>query len=123
MLMATLDLFRHSENARSYAAGDTIVSAGDPGDEMFVIVEGTVDVVVGDHVISLGPGEIIGEMALIDDGHRRAATLRAQTAAKLAPVDRRQFEFLVRNHPSFGLEVMKTMADRLRSMNAKATLG
>ena len=116
--MPSLDLFRRADNVRTYHAGDAIFSFGDPGDEMFALIEGTVEVFVGDHlVMTLGPGDIVGEMALVDDDHTRTATVKAESDVKVAPVDRRQFEFLVRNHPTFATEVMKTIADRLRKMN------
>jgi CRP-like cAMP-binding protein len=119
--MASLDMFRHADNLRTYAAGEVIFKAGDTGDEMLCIVEGTAQVFVGGHLLmSLQPGEIVGEMALVDDDHVRTADVRALSEVKVAPVDRRHFEFLICNHPNFGHEVMKTMADRLRKMNEYA---
>jgi len=116
--MPSLEMFRHADNVRTFAPGDPIFSFGEPGNEMFCILDGTVDVLVGEHaVMTLGAGEIVGEMALVDDDHVRTANVRAATAVTMAPVDRRQFEFLIRNHPTFATEVMKTIADRLRKMN------
>jgi CRP/FNR family cyclic AMP-dependent transcriptional regulator len=116
--MPHLELFRHADNIRAFKAGDAIFALGDSGEEMFIILEGTVAVFVGGRVVmTLGPGEIVGEMALVDDDHTRTATVKAESDVKVAPVDRRQFEFLVRNHPTFATEVMKTIADRLRKMN------
>jgi CRP-like cAMP-binding protein len=116
--MPHLELFRHADNIRTFKAGDAIFALGDSGEEMFIILEGTVAVFVGGRVVmTLGPGEIVGEMALVDDDHTRTATVKAESDVKVAPVDRRQFEFLVRNHPTFATEVMKTIADRLRKMN------
>lgn len=116
--MPNLELFRHADNIRAFNAGDAIFTLGEPGEEMFIILDGTVAVFVGARVVmTLGPGEIIGEMALVDDDHVRTATVKAETDVKVAPVDRHQFEFLVRNHPTFATEVMKTIADRLRRMN------
>lgn len=60
-------------------------------------------------------------MGLIDENHQRSATVRAHDAVKVSRIDRRQFDFLVRNQTSFAREVMKTMADRLRYMNRSAT--
>ena len=115
--MASLELFRNAEDARTFGQGETVFKAGDAGNEMFVIIEGAAEVLAGDRwVATLGPGDIVGEMALIDDDHLRTANVRAISTLKVAPVDRRQFAFLLRNHPSFGFEVMKTMADRLRRM-------
>lgn len=117
--MASFDFLRNADNARLFDEGQTVFTAGESGDEMFVVLEGAAEVIVNDHLAAtLGPGEIVGEMALIDDHHIRSADVRAASPLKVAPIDRRQFEFLLRNHPSFGIEIMKTMADRLRNMNA-----
>jgi CRP/FNR family transcriptional regulator, cyclic AMP receptor protein len=65
-----------------------------------------------------GPGDIVGEMALID-AKSRSATAQAKSDCRLAPVDERRFLFLVHEHPLFALHVMRVLADRLRRMNAE----
>jgi len=57
-------------------------------------------------------------MALIDSGPR-SATAIAATTAKLVAVDSKQFTFLVQEHPTFALQVMKIMAERLRNADAR----
>jgi CRP/FNR family cyclic AMP-dependent transcriptional regulator len=57
-------------------------------------------------------------MALIDQSPR-SATAVAKTDCKLAPIDRRRFEFMVQQTPFFSLTVMKIMADRLRRTNSR----
>ena len=109
---------KDADGARSYAAGDSVFKAGDAGNEMLVIKEGTVEVSVGSFKTSLGPGEMVGEMALVDDHHRRIASVTALTPVTVVPIDRNRFEFLIRHDPSFGYEVLRTMADRLRNMDA-----
>jgi CRP-like cAMP-binding protein len=85
---------------------------------MFVVLEGSVDIVLGDEVIeSVGPGGIVGELALIDASPRSAGAV-ARTAAQLARVDQREFTFLVHEHPTFALQVMQVFADRIRRANA-----
>ncbi|PYJ18341.1 MAG: cyclic nucleotide-binding protein, partial [Verrucomicrobia bacterium] len=68
-----------------------------------------------------GPGALIGEMALIDDTPRTANAV-AKTVCRLAQIDRRRFHFLVQQTPHFATHVMKTLADRLRHMNAVAAV-
>jgi CRP-like cAMP-binding protein len=58
-------------------------------------------------------------MALIDNSSRTASVV-AKTPCRLAQVDRRRFHFLVQQTPHFATHVMKTLADRLRHMNAIA---
>ena len=93
--------------------------AGDPADEMFVLIEGSADVVVDGTVVEAsGPGAMIGEMALIEAAPR-TATVIARTDCKFARISHKRFDFLVRQTPFFSLQVMKVMAERLRGMNRR----
>ena len=115
----TVSVFRSSPDAESFAAGVAVFREGDPGDCMFVVQEGEVDIRVGDTVVeTLGPGGVAGEMALIDAGGRSASAV-ARSDAKLVRVDERRFKFLVQQHPFFAIEVMRIMARRLRKMDAR----
>jgi CRP/FNR family cyclic AMP-dependent transcriptional regulator len=109
----------HHAETESFAAGQVIFKAGEPGKVMYVIAEGEVEIVVGSEVVEVaGPGAIVGEMALIDQSPR-SATVVAKTDCKLAPIDQRRFEFMVQQTPFFSLTVMKIMADRLRRTNSR----
>lgn len=115
----TLDLFRNETDTQSFAAGATIFSAGDPGTAMYVVVEGEVDLLIGDRLVeTLGPGEPFGEMALIEHAPR-VATARARTACRLAAVPEKRFLFMVQQTPFFSLQIMRAMAERLRRMNER----
>jgi CRP/FNR family cyclic AMP-dependent transcriptional regulator len=115
--MPGLSIFRHAEDCESFAAGEVIFRAGDPGDAMFVLQEGEVDIVVrGEVMQKLGPDEIFGEMALIDHQPRSASAV-AHTDVKVVRVGEQRFRFLIQQTPFFALEVMRIMADRLRQMN------
>lgn len=114
-----LNLFR-SKPGTEYKAGQTIMEAGTTGQSMFVVLEGEVEVKVGDKRIDVvGPGSIFGEMALIDDTPR-SATIAAITDCRLVEVDRKRFEFMVSETPYFALAVMRVMADRLRRATVKS---
>jgi Cyclic nucleotide-binding domain len=66
--------------------GETLVEQGDEGDELFLLFDGVLAVEIdGEVVTELGPGAILGEMALVDGG-RRSATLRARTPCRIAAV-------------------------------------
>jgi CRP-like cAMP-binding protein len=98
----------------SFAPGDIIFSAGDAGDQMFVVRSGEVDIERDGKVIeTLSAGGVFGEMALID-GAPRSATARAKTACELVPINERTFLFLVHETPFFAIAVMRTLAERLR---------
>jgi CRP/FNR family transcriptional regulator, cyclic AMP receptor protein len=116
-LVTTLDLFRHTDDAVAFEAGQVIFESGQPGDVMYVVLDGEVDILVHDRIVdTAGPGSIVGEMALID-AQTRSATARARTACRLVPVTERRFTFLVQQTPYFALTVMRIMAERLRRSN------
>jgi CRP-like cAMP-binding protein len=113
-----LGLFANT-TPRDCEPGETIFREYDMGSEMFVVLEGEVDLTIkGTTVETLGPGSSFGEMALIDQAPR-VATATAKTACKLAVLPEKRFLFMVQTTPHFALEIMKVMADRLRRMNAR----
>ena len=115
--MNTLDLFKDETEVKECRAGEIIFREGEPGDNMYVILEGAVDVKVGDEkFIVAGPGEILGEMALIDSS-ARSATAVARKDCKLVPINEKRFTALVRQTPVFAIHVMKILVERLRRMN------
>ena len=114
-----MDLSLAEASSRVYEPGEVIFRTFEMGAEMYVILEGKVELSIGANVVeTLGPGEPFGEMALIDQTPR-VATATAKTAAKLAVISERRFLFLVQTTPEFSLQIMKVMADRLRKMNAR----
>jgi CRP-like cAMP-binding protein len=107
-------LFRNAEETRHYSPGEAIFEEGDVGEEMFGIVSGEVELSVDGEVIAkLGADEVFGEMAVIDSSPRMA-TASAVSDAEIAVIDRRRFLFLVHETPMFALQVMSTLAERLR---------
>ena len=115
--MNTLDLFRNEDKTEHYATGKTIFEQGQPGNKMYIIKEGNVDINVGDQtVLSIGPGELLGEMALIDTS-ARSATAVASSDCQLIPIDERRFTYLVQQTPFFSIHVMRILVERLRKMN------
>jgi hypothetical protein len=68
------------------AAGDTLVQQGDPGDELYLLLDGVLGVEVdGEEVAEVGPGAVLGERALLEGGTRKA-TLRAATPARVVVI-------------------------------------
>jgi len=112
-------LFRHASESETYADGDVVFRAGDPGDVMYVVRSGAVEVTVGDTLVeTVVEGQPFGEMALIDDGPRSAHAV-AVGATELVPIGLKRFKFLVQASPDFSLMLMRVMADRLRAMNQR----
>ena len=116
--MTTINLFREASDAVEFAAGQTIFEESQPGDCMYAVVEGEVAITqLGKLIRTVGPGNIFGEMALIEHGPR-SATATARTACKLVSINERRFNFLVQQTPFFALQVMRIMSERLRARDA-----
>ena len=97
--------------------GTVLFAAGDPGREMYVVRSGSVDLMIGNTLVErVGPGGILGELALVDPAPR-SATAVAGPDCTLVRVDRETFDDLVRRVPGLALEVMKVMAQRIRRSN------
>ena len=111
-------LFRSPEFYVPFKAGDVIFKEGDPGDAMYVVIEGELGLSIrGQPIRSFGRGEIIGEMALISNTPR-VGTVVANTACKLAPINKKRFLMLVQQSPQFSLHMLETMAERIRWMDS-----
>ena len=111
--------FKDSAQIRSFPAGSTIFEAGQPGDEMFVVEEGEVDIVLAGRTLeTVGKEGFFGEMALIDHAPRSSSAI-ARTDCQLIAVNQHRFNFLVDEIPFFAIGVMKVMADRLRKATMK----
>ena len=113
-----INMFRNARDARELRAGEVLFHEGTAGDVMFAVIEGDVQLTCHRRVIDhVGPGGIIGELALIDPAPR-SATATAVTDVRVVVVDREHFMFLVQQHPTFALQVMTVMAERIRRANA-----
>ena len=90
----------------SFQPGDTIVSEGERGQAMYVVVEGEVVVSRGGlEVARLGPGTHFGELALADDSPR-AATVKGVGDGELTSIDREHLDRFCRQEPDLGIELL-----------------
>ena len=107
---------------REAAAGDQLCVEGQPGDEFFVVVDGTAEAKVADGgtLGELGPGSFFGEMALIDGGDR-VATVQAKTPMSLLVLGRHDFnEMLANAMPHVAPKLMQCMGQRIRELSVRA---
>ena len=96
------------------AAGTRLTRAGEPGDEFFLIIDGTVRAEVSaDKHVQLHPGEFFGEMSLLDGGPR-SATVIADTPARLLVISRRHFSGLLKDVPGLTETLLATLSRRVR---------
>ena len=108
------DLLTYQTDLLLLEAGKPLFSAGDRGNEMYVLMSGRADIIVRDRVVETAEmGAVLGEMALIDNSPR-AATVIATADCNLVAINAERFNTLVREVPDFALYVMRGMAERLR---------
>ncbi|HKI96345.1 MAG TPA: Crp/Fnr family transcriptional regulator [Gemmatimonadales bacterium] len=109
---------------RSYPKNSVIVFEDDPGDALYVVVQGHVKVVLigedGREVILsvLGEGDFFGEMALIDDQPRSAHVI-AMEDANLLVLRREDFHSALEDHPRIALGLLRALSRRLRRADDK----
>lgn len=116
--MAKIEIFKYVTDVAEIPAGTTIFHEGDSGNMMYVLQDGEAEVQVNGAVIeTIGPGSIVGEMALIDTSPR-SATVVAKTDCKAVALNEQEFLNHVHRTPFFAIQVMRVMANRLRNMNS-----
>jgi len=103
----------------TFAAGDTLTREGDPGDSFIVLTSGTADVRQGDRSIrTLGAGDFLGEISLIDGGPR-TATVTALTELDLLVIGQREFSALLTEVPGLAHKIMVNLAGRVRELDER----
>jgi CRP-like cAMP-binding protein len=113
--MDLLEVFKDSQDLVNFPAGAVIITEGNEGNHMYVVMEGEVTISLKDKVLAtISSGEIVGEMALINSDIR-SATVTAKTDCVLALIDQASFNALLRHVPEFALHVMNVLADRLQN--------
>ena len=97
-------------------AGMTFSKEGERGDELVILLDGEVEVRHDGALLGvLGPGDFVGEVALLDDSARRTATVVARTPVVVAYLGRHDFEYLTAAVPGLLQSVQATLRARLAS--------
>lgn len=114
-----LDRVTSFTTTRSYASGQTIFQRGDPGGSLMAVMDGQVRISIsseeGKEVTLgiLGPGELLGEIALIDGGGR-TADAAAMGPCRLLVLEQRDFLPFLEQHPSFAVRLLRILCERMR---------
>lgn len=114
--------------ARNLAAEEVLFMAGDPGDGLYRVDEGLLKVSIAsasgaERILAiLGPGSIVGDLAIID-GLPRSATVTALRDCKLRFLSRAAFEKLAAAEPAIYKYLLNVMAARLRDTDAIVAAG
>lgn len=105
-------------------AGELLFDLGDPGDRMFIVRHGSVEISATDNMgqkivlETAGPGAQFGELALFDGGDRTASAAAAEDS-ELMVLDRESLVGFLRHHPEAGLEMLGIMSRRIRETNVR----
>jgi CRP-like cAMP-binding protein len=109
---------------RRFDTGDTIVGEGEGGVGFFVIAEGSARVETrGERRGTLKPGDSFGEVALLDEGGRRTASVIAESPVRVFGITAWQFTPLLEQNPGLAIKTAKILARRLREAEERAAGG
>ncbi|MBI3395930.1 MAG: cyclic nucleotide-binding domain-containing protein [Spirochaetia bacterium] len=112
----TADLF--FKYGKTFEARHIIIKEGDAGKEVFLVISGKVVVTErlqkGSYRIlnTLGPGELFGEMAMLENA-ARSATLIAATQAKILVLTPHDFEMIFKSHPRWAFKILTAIGRRI----------
>ena len=95
--------------------GHVLVAPNQPGTGLFVIEEGKVTVDLRGREVDLGPGDIFGELALLDEGAVHSGRVCAATNLKCIAISRDDFAELMDSEPQMVRAMLKVLARRLAS--------
>ena len=129
--LAEVELFRHcTEKELSLLAaitdeavletGQVLCRQGEVATAAYVIDDGEANVKIGTHFIgTVGPGEIVGEMGLLDY-RPRSATVVARSPMKVYVIDARRFESVLENAPTLSRSLLRELSGRIRGLDQAA---
>lgn len=121
----TLEALAAATVERTYAGGETIIRCGDPGDGLYIVIAGLVQVIAGtdaNHdapvVAVFGPGEAFGELSLLD-GKPRSASVLAAWSTRVLFLPRDAFLAHLDRHPETTRALLLVLAARLRETDRR----
>ncbi len=115
-----------NDNVTQFESGEVIFREGEPGDRMYILLAGAVELKIkvdrGETVIKTidTPNEFFGEMALIDE-RPRSATAVALRRSNLLAVDGPTFEAMILTNGKFALKIIKVLSERIRRSNEQVS--
>jgi CRP/FNR family cyclic AMP-dependent transcriptional regulator len=117
-----IDKLMYTKYVKEFKAGRTIFTEGDTGDEMYIIIEGAVEIRKSTSasttktLIVLQKGDIFGEMSIIED-KPRSATAVTSVPTKLLCMNEDLFDSVLKKNNDFARKIIKMLAERLRKTN------
>ncbi len=121
-----LQTLAKSSQERTYSAGTTLFSQGDSGSGLYILKSGKVSITqksgaqgAEKEINTVGTGETLGEMALLDDQPRSATVTAVEdVTALLLPIW--EFRGVIKAHPDIALKLLATLSRRLRKVQGRA---
>jgi CRP-like cAMP-binding protein len=111
--VVTVSIFQKQPDPQAFSAGQVIFEEGQPGDNMYGILEGQIDILVNGKVVeTIDTGEVFGVGVLVGVKNRTYTAI-AKVDSKLGFLDKQRFLFAVQETPMFALEVMRSYSERL----------
>jgi CRP-like cAMP-binding protein len=101
------------------ARGHVLLQPNRPGAGLFVIEDGTVEVELPKRKIELGPGEFVGELALLDENATHVARVHATSEIRCLAISRDDFDRLLESEPELAVSMLKVLARRLSEASRK----
>ena len=99
---------------REYADGEAIMRMGEPGNELLLVVEGSVRVERPERTLTLEAGELIGEIEVLDPGRGRIADIYAIGPVRCLAITREQLLAALETHPRAAIALIEVLASRFR---------
>jgi CRP/FNR family transcriptional regulator, cyclic AMP receptor protein len=120
---AKLKLLAFTSERMTFAAGEELFHQGDPGDAMYVILDGVADVLIDSPagqiaVAQLKKNNFVGDMAILGDVPR-TATIKARESLVTLKISKDMFYRLVTEFPQMAIEMMRELAHRVEDTNQK----
>ncbi|MDJ0718059.1 MAG: cyclic nucleotide-binding domain-containing protein [Prochloraceae cyanobacterium] len=113
----TIEIFQKSPSPETFLAGQIVFEEGQPGNIVYGIIEGEVNILVEGKVVeTIKRGDVFGEGALVQPEHTRASTAIAKTDCLIGYLDRERFLFAIEHTPMFALELLKSYSTRTRRL-------
>ena len=125
LFLKSIDLFRslpgeelatiaEIAEEQPFAAGEPVFAEGEPGDALYLLVEGAVKVHRGDKQLAqLGARDVFGEMAVLDS-QPRGASVTVLKDAVLLKIGRDDFRDILQERPEIGMGILQVLSRRLR---------
>lgn len=113
------ELARIAQNSDlvSFKAGRALIEQGQPGREAFIITKGVAKVSRGGRVLArVGAGEMVGELALLDNGPRTASVV-CETDVEAVVISQRHLHGVLYDVPSLARKLLSTLAGRVRDLD------